>query len=44
MYSTNQTLSIDSKVNDLVKLTMTFILKIANLDFLAARNIRVSQS
>ena len=43
-YFTNDTLSNDTKVNDLVTLTLTFALKIAFLDFVAAGGIvRVSQ-
>ena len=34
-YSTNETLSSDTKVNDLVTLTLTFILKMTVLDFVA---------
>ena len=34
-------LANDTKVNDLVTLTVTFILKIANLDFVVAGGIRV---
>ena len=40
----NETLSNDTKVNDLVTLTATFILKLANLDFAAAGGIRISQT
>ena len=39
-YSVNETLSNYTKLNDL----MTFILKIANLDFVAAWNIQISQT
>ena len=35
-YSTDKALSIDTKVNDLVTLTVTFVLKIAYSDFVAA--------
>ena len=38
-YSTNETLSNYYMVNDFVVLTVTFILKIANLDFDAVRGI-----
>ena len=40
-YSTDETLSNDTKVNDLVTLTVTFILKIANFDFVAALGIAI---
>ena len=44
-YSTNDALSYDTKVNDLVTLTFTFALKIAFLDFVAAGGIvHVSQT
>ena len=42
VYSANETLSNDTKVNELV--TLTFILRIANLGFVAAGGIRVSQT
>ena len=45
MHSTNDSLSNDTKVNDLVTLTLTFALKIAFLDFIAAGGIvSVSQT
>ena len=42
-YSTNETLSNDTSADDIVTLTMTFILKIATLDcdFLATEEIGV---
>ena len=38
-YSTNKALSIDTKVNDLVTFNVTFVLKIAFSDFVAAGGI-----
>ena len=43
-YSTNETLSNDTKDNDLVTLTMPFILKITNFGFCCRRGICVSQT
>ena len=40
----NSKLLYNPKVNDLVTLTVTFWLKIAILDFVAARDIRVTQT
>ena len=40
-YSTNETLSNDTRVNDLVTMTVTFMLKIANLVSVAAGGFRV---
>ena len=39
VYSTNDALSNDTKVNDLVTLTLTLKLKIAFSDFVATRGI-----
>ena len=38
-YSNNDSLSNDTKVNDLVTLTLTFVLKIAFSDYVAAGGI-----
>ena len=43
-HSTNETLSKDSKVDDLVILTVTFVLEITDLDFVATSGIHVSQT
>ena len=45
-HSTNEieTLSKDSKVDNLVILTVTFVLKITDLDLVATRGIHVSQT
>ena len=41
---TNETLFIDTKVNDLMTMTLTFIQKISILDLVAAGDIHVSQT
>ena len=43
-YLTKETLSNDTKVNDLVNLTVIFILQITNFVFGATRGIRVLQT